>query len=102
MAGSAFSQNQNPFKFQVMESESIKKSVIGINYLFDWNLIMVWNQNQFHLLVLKSESISFVALESESNYPVGETVLGPESRRNPTHETETLFLYNSIKSETHS
>ncbi len=34
----------------------------------DWNLIMAWNRNQFQ----------FFALESESNYLLGESILGPK------------------------
>ena len=61
-------QNQNQLK--KLELESI--------YLFDWNLIMAWNRNQFHVFALESESISFFASESESNYPLGESVLSPK------------------------
>ena len=53
-----------------MESESI--------YLFEWNLIMAWNQNLFNFFALESESISHFTLESESNYSLGEIVLSPD------------------------
>ena len=62
---SAWNQNQ----LKILESESI--------YSFDRNLIMAWIRNQFHFCALESESISFFALESESNYRLGESVLGP-------------------------
>ena len=39
-------------------------------YLFDWDLIMGWNQNQLHIFALESESISFFVSESVSNYPL--------------------------------
>ncbi len=58
-----------PFNFQATESESI--------YLFDKNLIMAWNQNQFLFSALESESISFFALELKSYYSLGESILGP-------------------------
>ena len=38
---------------------------------------MAWNQNPFQLLALESDSISFFGLESESDYPPGESLLGP-------------------------
>ncbi len=60
-------QNRNQLK--KLESESI--------YLFDWNLIMAWNRNQFHVFALESESISIFAPESESYWPLGESVLSP-------------------------
>ncbi len=60
-------QNRNQLK--KLESESI--------YLFNWNLIMAWNRNLFHCFALESESISFYASESESNYLLGESVFGP-------------------------
>ena len=57
LAGDAFSWNQNPFNLQAMELESLK----------------------VRLFTLESESISFFffALELESNYLLGESVLGP-------------------------
>ena len=55
LAGDAFSWNRSPFNFQAVES--IKKLESESNYLFDWNLIMAWNQNQFHVFALESESI---------------------------------------------
>ena len=50
-----------------LESESI--------YSFNWNLFFTWNRNQF--FALESESISFYASESESNYCRGESILDP-------------------------
>ena len=38
---------------------------------------MAWNWNQFNFFALESESISFFALELESYYRWGESVLGP-------------------------
>ena len=77
LAGDAFSWNRNPINFQATESESIKETGIGNDLFFDWNLIMAWNRNQFQVFALESESISFFVSESESNYPLGESILSP-------------------------
>ena len=38
---------------------------------------MARNRNQFHFSAVESESISLFGMESESNYHLGESVLGP-------------------------
>ena len=58
LAGDAFSRNRNPFNFQAMESESIKKTGIGIN------LFIQLESNYF----LESESISFFYLGIGINF----------------------------------
>ena len=55
LAGDAFSWNWIQFNFQDLESESIKKT--GID-LFDWNIIMARNQNQFNFLSLNRNLIT--------------------------------------------
>ncbi len=57
----------NPINIQALESESIKKTGIGIN-------LFIWLESNYSL---ELKWISFFALESESNYRWGESVSGP-------------------------